>query len=289
MRVLVISGGSSKGAFACGAIKYLLQDRGIIYDSYCGVSCGAINSAFLSMFPTGDEKLASDTLRSLWQGISSKDIYREWYLLGIFQTIWRNSFYNTAPLRKLIRSNISLDKIRSSGKKVAVGAVSLTSGKYRTFTEADDDFIDAIIASSAFPVIFEPIKFRGELWVDGGQKSITPLATAIDMGATIVDVIMTSPEIRDKKFMDNPSTIDIIARSFDLFTEKIMSSDIEKAVLYNKLAALGGTSKKAITMNIIRPTYNLVENMLDFDPAKIQEMMDVGYNQAKLVFEHIDI
>lgn len=283
MRVLVLSGGSSKGAFAAGAIQHLLGDLQIPYDVYCGVSSGAINAAFLAQYSVGQEKEASQTLCQLWQGITSRDVYRDWYLLGILQTIWRNSLLNSAPMRRLISQHISLERIRQSGRLVSVGAVSLQSGKYRTFTQADDDFVQSVQASCAFPVIFESVQIRGEQWVDGGNKSVSPLHTAIDMGADSIDVIMTSPVTRDKRFIAHPNTLDIVARSFDLFTEKIMSSDIEKALLYNRLAALGGTDRKAIKLRIIRPPCNLTDDLLDFDPAKIRDMMAVGYEEARTV------
>jgi NTE family protein len=281
MRSLVLSGGAGKGSWSAGAILHLLGNLHIRYDSYHGVSSGAINASFLAMFPTGEEKRAAETLADMWSRITSQDVYKDWYLLGKLQSIWRNSFYNSAPMRKLIKSNISLERIRASGKKVSVGAVSLTSGKYRVFTQDDDDFVDAVMASCAFPVIFEPVPMRGELFIDGGQKSLTPIGTAIDSGAEHIDIIITSPELRDKKFIDNPSIIDIIARSFDLFTEKIMTSDIEKAILYNRLAEYGATSKKPINMNIIRPDHNLTDDLLDFDPVKIQEMIRLGFDKAK--------
>jgi NTE family protein len=284
MRSLVLSGGAGKGSWSAGAILHLLGNLRIQYDSYCGVSSGAINAAFLAMFPIGEEKRAAETLCDMWSSIRSKDVYKDWYLLGKIQSIWRNSFYNSDPMRKLIKSNISLDRIRASGKKVSVGAVSLTSGKYRVFTQDDDDFVDAVMASCAFPVIFEPIPMRGELFIDGGQKSITPISAAIDSGAEIIDVIITSPELRDKKFIENPSLIDIIARSFDLFTERIMTSDIEKALLYNRLAEYGATNKKPIQMNIIRPEHNLTDDLLDFDSTKIQDMIRLGYDKAKEKF-----
>ena len=287
MRSLVISGGASKGAFGSGAILFLLGELETDYSAYCGVSSGALCAAFLAMFPSGEEKRAAETLADLWSKIRSSDIYKEWYLFGKFQSIWRNAFYNSAPMRKLIRSHISLDRIRASGKHVSVGAVSLTSGKYRLFTEADDDFVEAVIASASFPSLFEPIPLRNELFVDGGLKSISPISAAIDGGSEFIDVIITSPEFRDKKFISNPTILDVIARSFDLFTEKIMSSDIEKAILYNRLAEVGATDKKAIAMNIIRPDHNLIEDLLDFDPVKIQNMIKLGYDAAKSKYNNI--
>jgi predicted acylesterase/phospholipase RssA len=183
-------------------------------------------------------------------------------------------------MKLLLENNISVEKIRDANRHVIVGAVSFTTGKYNNFDQTSDDFVSAVGASASFPVLFEPVKIGDQLFGDGGIKSISPIHTAIDFGATEIDAIVTSPETRDKKFVIKPSIIDILKRSFDLYTDKIMSNDIEKALIYNQLAKSGITNKKEIKLNIIRPKFNLIEDMLDFSPSKIQTMIDIGYRDA---------
>lgn len=281
MRAIVLSGGGSKGAHSAGIIKYLLGDLQLHYDIICGVSVGAINGSFLAQFPKGQEKLAADKLVNLWSKLDSPDIYKRWFPFGSFHIVHRKSFYDSLPLQQLIREKISLDKIRASGKKIAIGAVSISSGKYTIFNEGDDDLIEGIIGSSAFPGMLTPIETRGQLWFDGGMKTLSPINTAIELGATTIDVITTSPEVRNKKFFKNPSIIDIFMRAIDLSTDKILSNDIERALMYNELAKAGVSDKKVIELNIIRPDYNLISNLLDFSPDKIKEMIEKGYADAK--------
>ncbi len=280
MRVLVHSGGGSKGAWGAGAIKHLLGDLRIQYDAICGVSVGAINGAFLAQFPRGQEELASFNLNEMWSKIDTAKIYRRWQPFGRLHAIWKNSFYDSSPLHNLIRDSISLDKIRNSGKTVCVGTVSLSSGKYTIFDQSSDHFIDAVIASASFPGMLEPVKFLGQLWSDGGIKEISPLKKAVELGADIIDVIITNPITRTKKFIENPTTVDILKRSIDLSTDKIMANDIEKVEMYNILAQNMLTHKKYVKLNIIRPENNLIEDLLDFRPEKIREMMEKGYKDA---------
>lgn len=56
MRALVLSGGAVHGAYQMGAIKYLVEDLGLEYDFFAGVSVGALNSAYMSLYPKGQEK-----------------------------------------------------------------------------------------------------------------------------------------------------------------------------------------------------------------------------------------
>lgn len=281
MKAIVLSGGGSKGGYQTGVLQHLLGDLQTHYDLICGVSVGAINGAFISQFEAGAEKLCSDTLTALWLSLDTSKIYKRWVPFGRFHAMWKKSFYDSSPLHLLLRDNIHLDKIRFAGKKVYVGAVSVNSGKYTIFDQNSEHFLDAVIASASFPGMLEPVEFLDQLWVDGGVKEISPLRTAIEQGATDIDVIMTSPLTRTRKFIENPNTIDVLKRAIDLSSDKIMSNDIDKAQMYNKLAMQGDLDKREVKLNIIRPQFNLIEDLLDFDPKKIRTMMQLGYEDAK--------
>ena len=281
MRALVLSGGGSKGSYQVGALQYILGEKQAQYDILCGVSVGAINCAFLSMFEKYEEIDAIEVLSNLWRDLDTSKIYKRWFPFGRWHSIWKSSFYDSSPLINLIRNKVDLDKIRETGKQVSVGAISLSSGKYTIFSQNDDDFVDAVIASASFPGMLCPIRIRDQWWADGGVKEITPIKVAIESGASEIDIVMTSPETRNKYFIEEPTTMDVIKRAIDLSTDKIMSNDVEKMVMYNKLAEAGFSDKRIIKINIVRPKFNLIDNLLDFSPAKIQKMMEIGYLDAK--------
>lgn len=281
MRALVLSGGGSKGSYQVGALKYILGELKIAYDAFCGVSVGAINSAFLAMFEAGQEAESSLQLSAMWETLDNSKIYKRWFPFGRWHAIWKKSFFDGQPLHDLLHEAISLDKIRAHGKLVNVGCVSLSSGKYTIFDQTSNHFIQAVIASASFPGMLPPVEFLGQLWSDGGVKEISPIKKAVELGADIIDVIVTSPITRIKKFIENPTTVDILKRSLDLAADKILANDIEKVELYNKLASIGLTEKKHVQLNIIRPDYNLIEDLLDFRPEKLAEMTQKGYNDAK--------
>lgn len=280
MRALVLSGGGSKGSYQAGALKYILGEKEVQYDALCGVSVGAINVAFLGMYKPGQEVESAQEIARLWGTLDNSKIYKRWWPFGRWHAIWRKSFFDSEPLHTLLRAGIDLKKIRDSGKHVNVGTVSLSSGKYTIFDQTSDCFIDAVIASASFPGMLPPVSFLGQLWTDGGIKELSPIKKAVELGADIIDVIITNPAVRTKKFIENPTTVDILKRSIDLSTDKIMANDIEKVEMYNILAEKGLTEKKYVKLNIIRPELNLIEDLLDFRPHKIQEMMEKGYNDA---------
>ena len=281
MKALVLSGGGSKGAYQVGALQYILGELQVLYDIFCGVSVGAINCAFLSMFKTGEEKRSIFALSDLWHELNNSKIYKRWQPFGRWHSLWKKSFFDSSPLNNLLKSHLDLNKIRSSGKTVNVGTVSLSSGKYTVFDQNSDHFVDAVIASASFPGMLTPVSFLGQLWTDGGVKEISPIQKAIDLGADEIDVIITSQQTRVRHFIENPTTVDILKRTIDLSTDKIMANDIEKVQMHNRLAQAGIPGLKYVKLNILRPDYNLIEDLLDFRPEKIREMIKKGYTDAK--------
>ena len=281
MRSLVLSGGSSKGSWASGVIKHLLGDLQIHYSSLHGVSVGAINAAFLAQFPEGKEKEASKQMEDLWLSLDTSKVYKRWKPFGRFHVLWKSSFYDSQPLMDFIREHIKLDKIRASGKYVDVGATSLSTGKYYVSSQDDDDFIEFVIGSSAFPGLLCPIQIRDQLWMDGGCQELSPVRAAIDAGATEIDIITTSPDITNKEVLHKPSIVDIFKRTVDLSTDKILDNDINRVLIHNKLAEAGVSDKTVIKLNIFRPHYNLTNDLLDFNPIKLKMMFDRGYADAK--------
>ncbi len=110
---------------------------------------------------------------------------------------------------------------------------------------------------------------------------------AIEQHADEIDIITSSPEIRIKKFIEKPSIIDIVKRVVDLSTDTILENDIERVIMYNKLAEAGLTDKKPVKLRIFRPHNNLLDDVLNFDPEKIREMIETGYEDARRIMEHI--
>lgn len=284
MRALVLSGGGSKGSYQVGALLHLLGNLKIKYDILCGVSVGAINSAYLAMFKHGEEKKSIESLQEMWLKINSSSIYQRHFPFGRWHALWKKSFYDSTPLHNLIKNNIDLNKIRQSNKTVTAGTVSLTSGKYTIFDQSSDYFIDSVIASASFPGMLAPVKFLDQLWTDGGVKELSPIKKAIELGANTIDIIVTSPETRVKKFISKPTTVDILKTIIDLSTDKILANDIDKIQNHNKLAKAGIDKYQYITVNIVRPANNLTEDLLDFNPNKIKKMIEVGYLDAKSNF-----
>lgn len=281
MRALVLSGGGCKGAYEAGAIRHLLSCPNPVYDIYCGISVGALNSAFLSQFKEGEEEEARSGLMHLWKTITQKDVYKSWFPLGRLSW-WKPSQFNSAPLRETVIKYLDPKRVRSSEKRLRIGAVAM-DGEYRVFTEESDCLIEAVLASAAFPVMLTPIEIDGKWWIDGGVKTITPLNEAIYAGATDVDVITTFPlDHTYSGASKKPNQLDVAFRTIEMMSDEIAKDDLRMTEIVNEVVTqYAYNGKRFISMRVMSPKNPLIENSLDFSRSKLNKMFDLGFTQAQ--------
>ena len=278
MKALVLSGGGSKGAYQVGVLKKLLVDDKNEYDIISGISVGALNGAILAQFSKNSNSW--DTLKQTWDQVTTKKIRKNWCPFGIFESLWKSSVYNSKPLIKWIENSLSVEDIKTSGKILRIVAVSWDTGEAFVATEKNDDLKLWVAASSAFPVMLSPILINGNLWVDGGLRSITPLGEAIKAGATDIDVVLTAdPDLKSPFDSNGKAAIpSLMVRGLDILTNQIMRSDLKIAGLKNDLAGL----YKKVNIRVFQPNIDLetIQTSLDFDQKKIQKIIELGYSDA---------
>lgn len=281
-RALVLSGGGAKGAFECGAIKYLLGERRIDYAIYSGTSVGAINAAHLCQFKTGQEGQAADALEGLWRSINTGCVYKDWNFLGKLNALWKPSVYTTAPLRAFIKANLNELLVKQSGKRLRMSAVSIKTGDRRVWDENSAHLLDGIMASAAMPAFFEPVALDTDLYVDGGIRETTPVRDAVKLGATSLDVIVVDQERLEGTLPANPKTLDVAKRTLGTMLLEIEQCDLEQALLHNRLidAGAGDPGKKKLNIRVLRPSMPLGDP-LDFSPEKVRREISQGYEEAK--------
>lgn len=182
-----MSGGGALGHYMVGALTGLLPDRP--YDLYAGTSAGALIAAFLAQYPTGQEAQALADLKTLSHGIQRDQVFSFKLPLP-----WSRALLDSSTLQAFIRREISAQRIHTSGKQLRVAAVNAYSGEPMYFRETDVAILDGVLASTAIPVLFEPVTIDGNLYIDGGIRMNTPISAAIAAGATEVDVITLVPK-----------------------------------------------------------------------------------------------
>jgi NTE family protein len=263
MRVCVLPGGGAYGAYQVGVLKALTQ-KGYVWDGFCGVSVGAVNGAHMAQFEKEFVKSAALTLEAFWYQIKGNEtLYTPWFW-GPFEWLSRRSINNTAPLRSLIKSRLGPMKL-----PLSVGAVNLTTKKYSYFREDHPQLLDAIMASSAFPGAFPPVKIGEDYFVDGGVRDVAPIRDAIAMGATEIDCIANTPISELPSYWEKSKDFNLIDLAVRVV--EIMSNEIGQ----NDFLPVG------VKVNYFAPQQEWKADPLDFDPAKIRQRIAYGYEQTR--------
>jgi len=280
-RALVLSGGGSKGAFEVGVLQRLMREQELDYDLLCGTSVGAINAAYLAQTPLGQPREAAARLRALWDTVSTDKVHKSWFPLGRISAFFKPSVYDSSPLQAWIRAGLDAAAVRTSRRRLRIVSVAYGTGEPFVADEQTPDLAEWVIASSAFPVMLTPASIRGDLWTDGGLRTVTPLGEAIRAGADVIDVILCSDP-----FAASPMDVrgahaipQLLLRSIDILNGEVSRADLRIAGLKNDLSELRPEYRK-VQIRLFQPTAPLPFDSLDFTPANLRQMMAAGYAQS---------
>jgi len=280
-RALVLSGGGSRGAFEVGVLQRLMREQQLDYDLLCGTSVGAINASYLAQTPLGQPREAASRLRALWDTVTTAKVRKSWFPFGRVSAFFKTSVYDSSPLQAWIRAGLDAAAVRVSGRRLRIVSVAFGSGESFVADEQTPDLVEWVIASSAFPVMLTPASIRGDLWTDGGLRTITPLGEAIRAGADEIDVVLSSDPFASSSIdvRDAHAIPQLLLRSIDILNGEVSRSDLRIAGLKNDLAVLRPKYRK-LKIRLFQPSAPLPFDPLDFDPANLRKMIDAGYAQS---------
>lgn len=201
-KVLILQGGGALGAFECGVVKALEENK-IFPDIVAGISIGALNGGIIASHPHA----ATQALESFWSElkvisppinyeplrrmITSSNIL-QFGVPNFFRPRWLPSFgdmssgwtaptewtgfYDTAPMRELIQKYVDFSSLKKSPVRFLVGAVNVLNGELHVFDSYVDDLTpDHLLASGSLPPGFSWTYVDGQPYWDGGVVSNSPL------------------------------------------------------------------------------------------------------------------
>ncbi len=151
-----------------------------------GTSIGAFNGSVVADDPGAG---AVERLTDLWTELSSGDLFNS----GLGQRL-RNLAFMRPAIHSGDELRVMLENIHGRGKRIEDLAVpfqcvasSIENAAEHWFT--DGPLIEALLASSAIPVLMAPVEIDGEHFYDGGLVNSIPIDRALELGATTVYVL----------------------------------------------------------------------------------------------------
>ena len=181
----VFAGGGSFGAIQVGML-HSLAAHGISADMVVGSSVGALNGAFYAGDPTLD---GVKRLATIWRGLTRHDVFPVTWrtMLGF---LWRRDFLIPHDgVRKLIDDHIPFRNLQDAAMPVHIVATDIITGDSVVLSEGST--AEAIVASTAIPGAFSPIRYKNYFLADGAISSNTPVRVAVSKGATRLIVLPT--------------------------------------------------------------------------------------------------
>jgi len=289
-RALVLSGGGGRGAYEVGVWRRL-QEVGWQPDIICGTSIGAINGALIG---SGWD---ADRLEQLWESLHEKNIFK--------LSVWRRikyrvnkllgrhpdwpAFMDNEPARRMLTEVIDLARLRQDQPRVVVAATNVLRAKLEYFS-GEELTTEHILASCSIPAIFPWCEINGELYWDGGVMANTPIAPAINAGATEVLVVLMAPLAGEQ--VDPPqSTRQALAWAFDMITIG-SAQNLTRSLAYqlggdlrdyqNSLAEHHCVEIGGIRIGVVEPTSaSGLDSVLDLNPHNVKARIEAGYQDAR--------
>lgn len=288
-KALVISGGGSKGAFAGGVAKYLIEEKGQDYDIIVGTSTGSLMVIHLAL-----EKL--DEMYKIYSNIKQRSIFSNnpffvknvhgVQVIGIkhINTLWnfingRKTFGESKNLLKFIKKNISINdfnKVKSSKKEIVVTVSNLTENRveYKSINDYEyNDFCEWIWGSCNYVPFMSLLNKNDCEYADGGFGDLVPISEAIKRGATEIDVIILETEVEHLSRLPSKNPFSLLSTVFEFMLDQIEQQN----VLVGKLKA----KDENVKLNLFYTPTVLTTNSLIFNKELMVKWWHQGYKYAK--------
>ena len=272
---LVLAGGGAKGAAHIGVIK-VLDSLGIHPDMVIGTSIGSIVGALYASGYTGAEIDSLSTafpIGSLFKpyrprlppliGVGLRP-FTVWESLGDQLTMQNGALYegdvlalmNAMLLRGNLMAHGDFDRLPIPYRAIATDLAT------RELVVLDKgDLAQAVRASFAIPLVFTPVRMNGRLLIDGGIALNVPISVARRMGAERVIVSRLDNSSQSPK--GTGSTLGTASLLIDFLFRQPIDSLRESDVM------------------VSTPTGQFAA--LDFAPARIASLVQLGHDQAAAV------
>lgn len=168
---LVLSGGGARGIAHIGVIK-AIEELQIKIDAISGVSAGAIFGALYASGLTVDEMFAVAQHADLFDLMDFR--------------FGKPGLFKADAIRKTVEKNLKAKTFSELKIPLTVAATDFGNAQIAYFTSGS--LVDAVVASSTIPVIFQPEIINGNMYVDGGLLNNFPVEPLLNSCDVIIGV-----------------------------------------------------------------------------------------------------
>lgn len=266
-KALVVEGGAMRGIFASGVLDSFMEHTYRPFDFVMGVSAGASNLVgYLSHQPLRSYQVIT-------QLATSKNFYNpRRFLQG----------GNLVDVRWLIDEANRLYPIDEhrlfSSIPFFAAATNISTGKADYYQVTPDNFVTAIEATSALPLVYRRTPcFSGSCYTDGGVADSIPVKEAYRRGARDITVVLSHPLSYQ---MRKPKSEWMMKRLFARYPE-VAHSVIHRAEKYNGSLDFIHNPPADARIHVIAPPEDFAVKRLTMKKALLDRGYDMGISAGR--------
>jgi NTE family protein len=181
----VFAGGGSFGAVQVGQLRALVA-HGLKPDMVVGSSVGAMNAAYYAGAPSLE---GVERLTRIWRNLRRGDVFPLSWRTALGFARRRDFLVGSEGLRRLVHRHLPYGTLQEAKIPLHIVATDILNGEAVVLSQGPA--AEAILASTAIPAAFAPVRLDGRYLADGAITSCTPVKVAVERGATRLIVLPT--------------------------------------------------------------------------------------------------
>ncbi|MFA6421933.1 MAG: patatin-like phospholipase family protein [Candidatus Buchananbacteria bacterium] len=266
---LALGGGFTRGLIHVGVIKALVKNN-IPIDFMAGTSVGALVGAHYSVYENIEE-LEEKAIKS-----KSHAFY------SFLDPSFNGGIIKGKRLEKLLTDWIGKKNFSNTAIPLTVIATDINTGEEVDIVKGD--LVSAIMASSAIPILYKPVKRDRKVLVDGGLSNPVPDNIVKKMGADIVISVCLDNYNYSKIYKGSKlNIINVASRAFNIIWRNLSRSSMKNSdfIIEPKTDLVGFYSFKGYFMDKIDQKFiNLGQKEAEKIIPAIKKLLGIDTGKA---------
>ena len=252
---IVLSGGGPLGAVQVGMLRALFE-TGVRPDVFVACSVGALNGAFLAEEPDLD---GVRRLEEIWRSLRTEDLFPGSTVRHAWKIARRHDhLYPNSGLIRLVTRSLRVARFDQLRAKLRIVGCEVATGEEHVF--AAGPLLKPLLATTALPGVFPPVRIGTHVYVDGGVVNNVPINHAVPAERVYVLAV------RDGVSQTTPtSSFSMLLHAFAISRANRFRLDVERYRHETDLVVLP------------QPPVPLMNFP---DMSRTEELMDLGYRAA---------
>jgi predicted patatin/cPLA2 family phospholipase len=272
---LILEGGGMRGIYTAGVLEYFAE-QDLYFPYQIGVSAGACMAvSYLSRQRGRNKKVNID--------FAGDTRYLSWRKFLVKRELFGMDFIFGEIPNTLVP--FDFNAFQGAEEELVVGATDIETGQtlYFSKNKQDPDMLTVLRASSSLPFFAPIVEYEGRKLMDGGISDPIPIRQAEKDGYRRNVLIMT----RNEGYVKSPNRMRwLLRKGYGRYPEFIEVM-LRRHEIYNETVAYAQRQEKEGFAFIIRPSLPLKVGRVEQNKAKLEQLYQQGYEDAKRVFPNL--